>query len=185
MGAYSYSQGLEAAVEAQWIGDGDTARAWVEDGLLHVLARGELPFVAHQMARWQRHEAAALADADRRFLASREAAELRRETEQMGWSLKQLALSLEWGDEARRETLAALAPLSQPTAFAFAAAAHDVKADAALAAYAFTWAENQVGAAIKAVPLGQLALVSGSSQSVERVRKCRKGYLIVRFQRSW
>jgi urease accessory protein len=160
IGAFSYSQGLEAAVEAQWIGDGDTACRWIADGLLHVLARGELPFIAHQLARWQRHDEKApaeLAEADCHFLASREAAELRRETEQMGWSLKQLALSLEWGDAARRATLGALVPLSQPTAFAFAAAAHDLSADAALAAYAFTWAENQVAAAIKAVPLGQLA----------------------------
>lgn len=157
IGAFSYSQGLEAAVEAQWIGDGDTARTWIEQGLLHVLARGELPFIAHQLARWEQSDADALAAADAQFLASREAAELRRETEQMGWSLKQLALSLEWGDTARRATLGAMTPLSQPTAFAFAAWAHDVTADAALAAYAFAWAENQVAAAIKAVPLGQLA----------------------------
>ncbi len=157
IGAFSYSQGLEAAVEAQWIVDADTARAWIEDGLLHVLARGELPFIAHQLGRWQRHDAAALADADAQFLASRETAELRRETEQMGWSLKQLAVALEWGGEVRRTTLCAMTPLSQPTAFAFAAAAHDIAADAALAAYAFAWAENQIAAAIKAVPLGQLA----------------------------
>jgi len=157
IGAFSYSQGLEAAVEAQWIVDADTARAWIEDGLLPVLARGELPFIAHQLDRWQRHDAAALAEADAQFLASRETAELRRETEQMGWSLKQLAVALEWGDDARRATLFAMTPLSQPSAFAFAAAAHDIAADGALAAYAFAWAENQVAAAIKAVPLGQLA----------------------------
>lgn len=157
IGAFSYSQGLEAAVEARWIVDADSARAWMEDGLQHVLARAELPFIAHQLERWRRHDADALAAADRQFRASREAAELRRETEQMGWSLKQLALALEWGDEARRATLAALTPLSQPTAFAFAAAAHEISTDAALAAYAFAWAENQVAAAIKAVPLGQLA----------------------------
>jgi urease accessory protein len=157
IGAFSYSQGLEAAVEAQWIRDGDTAREWIEDGLLHVLARGELAFIAHQFARWQNDDAPALAQADKQFLASREAAELRRETEQMGWSLKQLAFSLEWGDASRRATLETLAPLSQPTGFAFAAAVHEVPLDAALAAYAFAWAENQVAAAIKAVPLGQLA----------------------------
>lgn len=157
IGTFSYSQGLEAAVEVQWITDGDAAKAWIEDGLLHILARGELPFIAHQLARWRQHDPAALACADAQFLASRESAELRRETEQMGWSLKQLALSLEWGDEATRATLRSLAPLSQPSAFAFAAAAHDIATDAALAAYAFAWAENQVAAAIKAVPLGQLA----------------------------
>ncbi|WP_207000561.1 urease accessory protein UreF [Trinickia mobilis] len=157
IGAFSYSQGLEAAIEAQLITDADSARDWIASGLVNVLARGELPFLAHQIERWRQHDAVALAEADAEFLASRESAELRRETEQMGWSLKQLCVSLEWGDEARRATLAALTPLAQPTAFAFAALAHDAATDAALAAYAFSWVENQTAAALKAVPLGQLA----------------------------
>ena len=41
--------------------------------------------------------------------------------------------------------------------FAFAAYAHDAAPDAALAAYAFAWVENQAAAALKAVPLGQIA----------------------------
>jgi urease accessory protein len=157
VGAYSYSQGLESAIDAQWVTDADSARAWVENGLTNVLARCELPFLAHQVERWHQHEPAAIARADAEFLASRESAELRRETEQMGWSLKQLCLSLEWGDAARRATLAALAPITQPSAFAFAAAAHGIDAKATLAAYAFSWVENQAAAALKAVPLGQLA----------------------------
>ena len=99
----------------------------------------------------------ALATADEEFLASRESAELRRETQQMGWSLAQLCTQLEWGDAARLATLNALKPISQPTAFAFAAYAHDAAPDAALAAYAFAWVENQAAAALKAVPLGQIA----------------------------
>jgi urease accessory protein len=157
IGAFSYSQGLEAALEAQLIHDADSARDWIASGLVNVLARGELPFLAHQIERWRGHEVAALTDADAEFLASRESAELRRETEQMGWSLKQLCVSLAWGDDARRATLASLTPIAQPTAFAFAALAHDAAADAVLAAYAFSWVENQTAAALKAVPLGQLA----------------------------
>lgn len=157
IGAFSYSQGLEAAIEAQLVHDADSARDWIASGLANVLAHGELPFVAHQFERWRTHDAAALAAANAEFLASRESAELRRETEQMGWSLRQLCASLEWGDSARRATLAALTPVAQPTAFAFAALAHDAPADAALAAYAFSWVENQAAAALKAVPLGQLA----------------------------
>jgi urease accessory protein len=157
IGAFSYSQGLEAAIEAQLITDADTARAWIASGLTDVLARGELPFLAHQMERWRAHDADGLKEANSEFLASRESAELRRETEQMGWSLRQLCVSLEWGDAERRTTLASLKPLAQPTAFAFAAFAHDAAPDAALAAYAFSWVENQAAAALKAVPLGQLA----------------------------
>ncbi|MGF6698543.1 urease accessory protein [Paraburkholderia sp. MM5496-R1] len=157
IGAFSYSQGLEAAIEAQLITDADSARIWIERGLTDVLARGELPFLAQQIERWRTHDAVELADANAEFLASRESAELRRETEQMGWSLRQLCVSLEWGDVARRETLASLTPLAQPSAFAFAAHAHNARVDAALAAYAFSWVENQAAAALKAVPLGQLA----------------------------
>jgi urease accessory protein len=68
-----------------------------------------------------------------------------------------LCTQLEWGDAARRATLNAIKPLSQPTAFAFAAYAHDAATDATLAAYAFAWVENQAAAALKAVPLGQIA----------------------------
>jgi urease accessory protein len=157
VGAFSYSQGLESAIDVQWVTDADSARKWVENGLTNVLARCELPFLAHQLERWHKHETEAIARADAEFLASRESAELRRETEQMGWSLKQLCLSLEWGDAARRATLAALTPLAQPSAFAFAAAAHGIDTNATLAAYAFSWVENQAAAALKAVPLGQMA----------------------------
>ncbi|SEA58773.1 urease accessory protein [Paraburkholderia sartisoli] len=157
IGAFSYSQGLEAAIEAQLVTDADSARDWIASGLTTVLARGELPFLAHQIERWRSHDAAALIEANEAFLASRESAELRRETEQMGWSLRQLCASLEWGDAARRATLAAMTPVAQPTAFAYAAWAHDAASDAALAAWAFSWVENQAAAALKVVPLGQLA----------------------------
>ncbi|WP_455731227.1 urease accessory protein UreF, partial [Burkholderia stabilis] len=106
IGAFSYSQGLEAALDANLIRDAESARGWIESGLTDVLAHGELPFLAHQLARWHAHDAPALAAENAWFVASRESAELRRETEQMGWSLAQLCASLEWGDAARRTTLA-------------------------------------------------------------------------------
>jgi urease accessory protein len=157
IGAFSYSQGLESAIEHGLIHDGDTAREWIASGLSNVLARGELPLLAHQMERWRNHESQALAAADEEFLASRESAELRRETQQMGWSLAQLCTQLEWGDSARLATLIALKPVSQPTAFAFAAFTQGAATDSTLAAYAFAWVENQATAALKAVPLGQVA----------------------------
>ncbi|MCG5075281.1 urease accessory protein UreF [Paraburkholderia tagetis] len=157
IGAFSYSQGLEAAIDAKLIANADDAAHWIAGGLANVLAPGELAFIAHQLERWRTHDAPALIEANAEFVASRESAELRRETSQMGWSLRQLCAQLEWGDAARRETLERMTPIAQPTAFAFAAFAHDAPADATLAAYAFSWVENQVAAALKAVPLGQVA----------------------------
>ncbi|MFX1762763.1 urease accessory protein UreF [Paraburkholderia sp. A1RI-2L] len=157
IGAFSYSQGLEAAIDAGLVANADDAAHWIAGGLANVLAPGELPFIAHQLERWRTHDADALIEVNEEFVASRESAELRRETSQMGWSLRQLCAQLEWGDAARRATLECMTPIAQPTAFAFAAFAHDASADATLAAYAFSWVENQVAAALKAVPLGQVA----------------------------
>ncbi|WP_434715463.1 urease accessory protein UreF [Paraburkholderia sp. A3RO-2L] len=157
IGAFSYSQGLEAAIDAGLVANADDAAHWIAGGLASVLAPGELPFIAHQLERWRTHDADTLIEANEEFVASRESAELRRETSQMGWSLRQLCAQLEWGDAARRATLECMTPIAQPTAFAFAAFAHDASADATLAAYAFSWVENQVAAALKAVPLGQVA----------------------------
>ncbi|CAG9255674.1 Urease accessory protein UreF [Paraburkholderia unamae] len=157
IGAFSYSQGLEAAIDVQLVTNADDATRWIAGGLSSVLATGELPFVAHQLERWRTHDAPALIEANAQFVASRESAELRRETAQMGWSLRQLCAQLEWGDAGRRATLERMTPVAQPTAFAFAAWAHAAAPDATLAAYAFSWVENQTAAALKAVPLGQLA----------------------------
>lgn len=157
IGAFSYSQGLEAAIDAHLIDTADDAARWIESGLSNVLAPGELPLVAHQLERWRTHDAPALIEANAEFIASRESAELRRETAQMGWSLRQLCAQLEWGDAARRATLERMTPVAQPSAFAFAAWAHGTAPEATLAAYAFSWVENQTAAALKAVPLGQFA----------------------------
>src|SRR5579859_7494742 len=71
IGAFSYSQGLEPAIEAQLITDADSACEWIRSGLSNVLARGELPFLAHQIERWRTHDVAALTEGNREFLASR------------------------------------------------------------------------------------------------------------------
>lgn len=177
IGGFSYSQGLEAAVEAGWVTDGESAQKWIGDGLDNVLARCELPFIAQQMRRWQalahdrtplasppcqdappaQQDPQTLGEANAWYLASRESAELLQETEQMGWSLASLAVSLTWGHDADRAVLMGLKPLALPTAFAFVAVAHNAGIQATLSAYAFNWVENQVAAALKSVPLGQLA----------------------------
>ena len=90
------------------------------------------------------------------FLASRETSELRSETEQMGWSLLQIAQSLSWGREYLTK-LSAIKPLSLLTAHSYACFHLNIQSKNGLAAYAFSWIENQVAASLKAIPLGQVA----------------------------
>ena len=157
IGGFSYSQGLEAAVDARVIHDAATARHWIEEGLRHVLAVNELPMLALFLRQWEMNDFSELQRWNAVFLATRETSELRRETEQMGWSFSQLASGLEWSDQTRRTELALLKPIGLPAAFAFAAVGLEIDHQSALAAYAFNWVESQVAAAVKAVPLGQMA----------------------------
>lgn len=161
IGGYSYSQGLEAAIERGWVRDEAGMRDWLEDLLAAGAGRFDAPLV-HALARAVAGEDAAEADRlHQRFLASRESAELRAETLQMGRSLLVLLAGLDGLDASAcgtaRARLAADAPCALPLAWAWAARAFGIGADEALAAWLWAWLENQVAAAMKAIPLGQQA----------------------------
>ena len=157
VGGFSYSEGLEAAVEAGAVRDEAQAGAWLIDQLHLSLARSDLAVTARAFAAWQRDDAATVAELNDWVITTRETRELRAQTEQMGRSL------LEWlknrsGGDARIATLAALRPApTWPVAFALAAAQTGAPRREALLCFAFGWAENMVQAAIKCVPLGQSA----------------------------
>ncbi len=159
VGAYTYSQGLEWAVESGAVRGEADAAAWIGALLELSLARFEAPLLARQLDAWAGGDDAEVARLNADFLASRETAELRAETVQMGWSLLRLLAELDafaalpgW-----RTRLLAVDTPAFPTAWSAAAAAWQVPAAQALAAYLWAWAENQVMAAVKAVPLGQSA----------------------------
>lgn len=159
VGAYTYSQGLEWAVERGAVRTEVDAAVWIGDLLQWNLARFEAPLLACQLAAWTVGNDAEVARLNDDFLASRETAELRAETVQMGWSLVKLLAELDafaalpgW-----RARLLAIDTPCFPCAWSAAAAAWQVPVAQALAAYLWAWAENQVMAAVKAVPLGQSA----------------------------
>jgi urease accessory protein len=161
VGGFSYSEGLEAAVEAGRVSNEATAALWLSDQLQLALGRADLAVVARAHAAWRQHDVARLRELNDWVRLTRESRELRQQTEQMGRSL------LEWlrtqdasaaTPDPRLATLAALgsAP-SWPVAFALAVERTGAPLREALLAHAFGWAENMVQAAIKSVPLGQSA----------------------------
>ncbi|SOZ37484.1 urease accessory protein UreF [Cupriavidus neocaledonicus] len=157
IGGFSYSQGLESAIECGSVHDARTAERWIHDNLRHVQSQCEAPLWLLLHRHWRAGDMAAVRTWNDWFHATRETSELRLETEQMGWSLARLIAQMEWGTPALRDTLATLSPVCLPTAFTAACVALEIGARDGLAAYCFNWAENQVAAAIKAVPLGQVA----------------------------
>ena len=157
VGAFSYSQGLEAAAELGWVRDEASARRWIGDVLALSFASFEAPVWCRLYRAWETGDAEAVADWNRVFLAGRESAEFRAETVQMGYSLRLLLIGSGEFDDAQLALLRAVEDPGFPTAFSFACAAWRIPERQALVGYLWAWLENQVSAAIKTVPLGQMS----------------------------
>ena len=156
IGGFSYSECLEAAVESARAATESEASAWLVDQLHLSLSRSELPAVAQAITAWREDDMARISALNAWVLQTRESAELRAQTEQMGKSL------LEWLKNHTTATTAQIAVLAAqeptyPIAFALAASSTQAPVRECLLAYAFGWAENMMQAAIKSVPLGQSA----------------------------
>ncbi len=150
VGGYAYSQGLETAVSEGRVHDAESVRRWVGDLLTLVMARFEAPLWLRIHAASLAHDDPAVARWNRELLAARETAELRAESLQMGASMLRLYPALQLPTPS----------LEAPTytaAFAVACAQLGITGEYGLAAYLWTWVENQVLVAVKSVPLGQQA----------------------------
>jgi len=154
IGGFSYSEVLEAAVDAGHVSTEAEASAWLVDQLHMSLSRSELPAVAQAIPAWRIADHARIAALNAWVLQTRESSELRAQTEQMGRSLLEWLRNHTTATATQISTLAAM-DASYPLAFALAASATQAPVRDCLLAYAFGWAENMAQAAIKSVPLGQ------------------------------
>jgi urease accessory protein len=157
IGGFSYSEGLEAAVEAGLVRDEPQAGDWLVEQLGLALARSDLAVVAGAWSAWRRRDLEAVQALNAWVHATRETAELRLQSEQMGRSFAAW-IAARRPDDARVEALASLAPApTWPVAAALAALHSGAPRREALLAIAFGWAENLAQAAVKLIPLGQSA----------------------------
>ena len=159
IGGFSYSEGLEAAVNAALVTNEAQAGDWLVDQLHLTQSRGDMAVIAQAIPAWADHHVHRLAQLNDWVLATRESSELRLQTEQMGRSLGEWLKNRHAGDSTILAQVQWLAAhnASYPLAFALAARHTGGSPADALLAYAFGWAENMVQAAIKSVPLGQSA----------------------------
>lgn len=154
VGAYSYSAGLEYAIEAGWVGDAHATADWLEGQLRHALARVDVPLLARLHACWQSGDPEDLREYSRWLRASRETAELVAEDRHMGRALARLLSEL---GICEAEGWSADPDVSWACMFALALARWQIPLHEGAEAYLWAWCENQVAAAIKLVPLGQTA----------------------------
>lgn len=159
VGGFSYSEGLEAAIEWAGIQSVPQVTEWLQEQLSLTLGRAELPALMHALGAWRQNDLALAQTINEWLRTTRESSEMRLQTEQMGKSLCEWIKTVHAGHPERVLLANTLQDwgATYPVAHALAASFGQAGNPQAALAYAFGWAENMVQAAIKAVPLGQSA----------------------------
>jgi len=155
-GAFTYSQGVEWAVECGWITNRKQTRQWLQSVMRDSLQYLELPVLLRLYEAARRDNHADFQYWSRWLYASRESLELRKEERQRARALRTVLSNLPgshaWPElEDWQDALLS----SQLAGFALAAQHWHIPLTELLQAYTWSWLENAVVVAIKLVPLGQ------------------------------
>lgn len=151
VGGYSFSQGLEFAVDEGWIKDEAEVAQWLSLQLSESLAGVDLPLLRRQSAALASGDLSGFIYWNDYALACRETSELRLTDTAMGSALIRLLVDLGMSNTVPKS----LDAISFVSGFALAAAFWEIDVGAASHGYCWSWLENQVAAATKLVPLGQ------------------------------
>jgi urease accessory protein len=159
IGGFSYSEGLEAAVEFAGVDHEELAADWLLQQLQLSQGRGDMVVIGHAIQAWRDNDSERIQQLNSWVLNTRESSEFRLQTEQMGASLCAWLRNQYAGDAVTLRTIAEMAalPSSYPIVYAFAFSRSQASVQHGLLTYAFAWAENMVQAAVKSIPLGQSA----------------------------
>lgn len=154
VGAFTYSQGLEWAVECEWVTDKATLKAWIENLLESTMAHLEVPVFCRLYQAAANRDSDALLYWSHYLVASRETRELRMEERNRGRAMASLMPEL--GIPITDENLP-LFKQCQVAGFAYTAHHWGIPLADAAAGYLWGWLENITLAGVKIIPLGQTA----------------------------
>ncbi len=154
VGAYSYSQGLESAVEINWVTNEKTANEWICGLLTESFVYLDVPLIIRFYKAWKCQNLKAVDYWNHFLYASRETMELQQEDVAMGHALARLLkeLTVKYAAEYVVKEKVSFASM-----FALASSRWGIDLGSCLQGFCWSWCENQVVAAIKIVPLGQTA----------------------------
>ncbi|WP_325894452.1 urease accessory protein UreF [Grimontia sp. NTOU-MAR1] len=155
VGAFSYSQGLEWAIETGWVKNEIALKNWLVSLATDSLQQLELPVLRRVFGALKADDMDSTNHWCDWLYASRETMELRKEELQRGRTMLKLMqqLHLIQGDGPLGQILAK----SQVAGFAYAGMKWGIEEEALCHGYAWSWLENCVVAGVKMVPLGQTA----------------------------
>ena len=149
IGAFSYSEALESAVENKIVTDCDSFYKWLIHNLKRSLAYFELPVLRHL---YESNNVDEFSFWTQRAIAMRNTLELRKEEDDKGKAFVRLISSLLLTDNKEFLEVARRSYLS---AFSLYAKSDDLSLEMMLQCYLFSYIESQCIAAVKLVPLGQ------------------------------
>ena len=170
IGGFSWSQGLEYAIESGWLKTEKDTEVWLQGMLSGSLAYLDVPVLIRLHRALKQNDQGAFVGWNEFLLSSRETQELLLEDIQMGAALKRLLLDL---GVASAEDFPQ-GDVAYPSAFALAAVTKAIDERSMALGFLWGWLENQIAASLKIFPLGQTAgqrifqsLVEPLSQAVE------------------
>ncbi|CAA0122272.1 Urease accessory protein UreF [BD1-7 clade bacterium] len=154
VGSFTFSQGLETAIESQVVTGVQSCEQWIQSAIDESIAVQDLPVIKRMMAATHHRDSEQLNYWNDYLLASRETRELLLTDTMTGRALLRLLHSLDDGF-GELEALLNRPEVSYCTAYAMAAAGWHIPYSSAL--YGFVWAylDAQLAAATKLIPLGQ------------------------------
>jgi urease accessory protein len=152
VGAYAYSQGLEFAIDAQWINSKTQVEEWIKGQVRHNLSQLDIPVLKKLYSAWQTGDFEQVNEWAQFLIAARESSELMAEDLHLGRALATLLheLDVPYAVEYKSSNNACYAVL-----LSLAAVHWQIPLAEIARGYLWSWCENQVAAAIKLVPLGQ------------------------------
>ncbi|VAW50811.1 Urease accessory protein UreF [hydrothermal vent metagenome] len=155
-GAFTYSQGLEWAVECGWIKNSAETKKWLQSILNDNQRYLELPLLARLYTAVKNNEEEKFHHWSQQLFSSRETLEFRNEEKQRARALYSVLNKLPDAEnwlELKTWKVALLN--SQLSSYALAANRWNITLPNLMQAHVWSWLENTVAAAIKLVPLGQ------------------------------
>jgi urease accessory protein len=158
VGAYTYSHGIERAVEEGLVGDGETLRRWIEAIIVRGAGRLDAAFFHAAWRAVTDDDEVALAETADWADAMRATRETALESAAQGQAFID-TLSAAWPEPRLKRWLAVLDKTGRAPAYAVAvgtaSAVAAVPIRAALIAFLHALAANLVSAGVRLVPLGQ------------------------------
>lgn len=155
VGGFSFSQGLEQAVELQWVQDSASVYEWINTVLSESVAITDLAILIRQLRALEEQNITAFEQWNDMLLASRESSELLMADLAMGKAMIRLLMNLQQQPDPFISRILDLSELSFVSMFAVAAQRFGLDSHMALTGYCWTFIDSQVAAATKLVPLGQ------------------------------